>query len=128
MKIPSGLLDWQGQDAKASFHLEGSSGQRLQEFGFKADGIHASCHVLTSAGDVLKTWFEIHPGVAEFVDIIYDGVLRDSHANPNPGKVWNGTAIKVCQYNSRGKTGKLSGLKYVKPIVQARNREKGKIS
>ncbi|KAF7863911.1 hypothetical protein EAF04_006876 [Stromatinia cepivora] len=82
MKIPSGLLGFDGKTVKGEICLKGGGDNRkLHEEGMKREGNHFTCYALTAEGDAITPCFNINSGVVEFVDVIVDGILRASHSN-----------------------------------------------
>ncbi|CAD6442253.1 57e1e1d9-6f0f-4b10-a119-c831c10e5764 [Sclerotinia trifoliorum] len=82
MKIPSGLLGFDGKPVKGEICLKGGrENGKLHEEGMKREGNHFSCYALTAEGDAITPCFSINSGVVEFVDVVVDGILRASHSN-----------------------------------------------
>ncbi|KAJ8065973.1 hypothetical protein OCU04_005070 [Sclerotinia nivalis] len=82
MKIPSGLLGFDGKTVKGEICLKGGGDNgKLHEEGMKREGNHFTCYALTAEGDAITPCFNINSGVVEFVDVVVDGILRASHSN-----------------------------------------------
>ncbi|QSZ37527.1 hypothetical protein DSL72_008625 [Monilinia vaccinii-corymbosi] len=86
MKIPAGLLGFDGDAVKGEICLKGGNGARLLEEGMKREGNRFTCYALTSEGDAITACLAISSGVVEFVDVIVDGILRASHSNDKSTK------------------------------------------
>ncbi|EDN95979.1 predicted protein [Sclerotinia sclerotiorum 1980 UF-70] len=82
MRIPSGLLGFDGKPVKGEICLKGGGDNgKLHEEGMKREGNHFTCYALTAEGDAITPCFSINSGVVEFVDVVVDGILRASHSN-----------------------------------------------
>lgn len=84
MKIPTGLLGFDGKVVKGEICLKGGDGTKLHEEGLKREGNRFTCYALTSEDDAITPCLAINSGVVEFVDVIVDGILRASHSNDKP--------------------------------------------
>lgn len=107
MRLPAGILDMQGEKALGTIVLKGSNGEKLKEFGIENDGINGRCYVLTAPGDNIVVNYVLNPGVAEYVDVQVDGILRDSSSNPKPDRDFKNTVKKVSHQGSLGRREKL---------------------
>jgi hypothetical protein len=131
MKLPAGLLDTNGKPAKGWIYLRGSDGEILQEFGEAGVNTRASCHALTSVGDNIEIEFLLNPNIAQFVDVLIDGVLRETASTKNANKVFKGHITKVWHQQRTGNgvgSERMGALKYCTMIVQPRNASKGLFS
>jgi hypothetical protein len=124
MKLPEGLLNIKGKRALGVVELRGTDGNDLREYGTVNDGIHTTCLVLTSPGDIISVPFTIDPGVADFADLVVDGILRESAFVSGPTKSLKGHFRRV-SHQSRLKHNKRGGLKFCKMEVRSRDAEKG---
>jgi len=126
MKTPTGPLNIHGKAAKGTVVLKGNDGEDLQEFGGKTVGNQASCYALTSLGDIITVHFALSPGVADFVDVVVDGILRESVSNARPDKLFKGSFKKVCQHDRFHRSDRRAAFKFSKMVVQNRSTQKGK--
>lgn len=121
MKIPFSVLDINGNPAKGCFVLRGSNGEELKEYGSTSNGTNSICYVLTSATDIITVHQKLGPGVAEFVDLQVDGILRQIKSTVKPEKDFNASFNHVW-YQEKLSSGRgLGGIKSVKMEVQPRN-------
>lgn len=126
MKLPPGLLTAEGKAAKGWVQLRGSDGKCLKEYGTKNEGVYATCLVLTSPGDIITGSFVLDPGVADYVDIVIDGIRRESSSSSGADKCFNRIVKRVC-YQEKLKNGKRGGLKSCAMEIQSRNSDNGEI-
>lgn len=124
MKLPEGLLNIKGNRAFGFFELQGTDGNDLREYGTVTDGIHSTCLVLTSPGDVISVPFLIEPGVADFADLVVDGILRESASVSGLTRPIKGHFKRV-SHQRKLKNNKRGGLKFYKMEVQRRDARKG---
>lgn len=124
MRLPEGILNVKGRKAIGLIQLQGSDGNDLREYGSTNEGVQTTCLVLTSPGDVITVSFLLDRGVADFADLIVDGILRDSTSVSAANKIFKGTFKKAC-HQERLKNGKRGGLKACKMEIQSRDTESG---
>jgi hypothetical protein len=125
MKLPSGLLDKKGASAKGSVVLTShTTDTNLEEFGVtvNADDCTASCYVLAKSEDIIEVHFALNPNVADFVDIIVDGIRRRTFENGSQNITFRAKCDRVL-YMRRCKNNKRGGLRYSR--MQVRVRETG---
>lgn len=127
MKLPEGLLNIKGTRALGVVELRDTDGNDLREYGVAQKGFQTTCWVLTSPGDVISAPFSMDPGVADFADLVVDGILRDSISVSAPTKSLKGIFKRVC-HQPRLKNDKRGGLKFCKMVVQSRDTTKGEIT
>jgi hypothetical protein len=125
MRIPAGILDIHGKQAFGNIVLKGSNGEKLKEYGTEITGSNGSCYVLTAPGDNIIVHYVLNPGVADFVDLQVDGILRESSSNPRPDKEFR-NKIKKVSHQERNNKGVLGALKSSSMQVQARDAQHGK--
>lgn len=114
-------MDTKGNPAKGSVVLTShNTDANLEEFGTTVnnDDCTASCYVLAKDGDVIEIHFAINPNVADFVDIIIDGIRRRTFENRTQNITFRGTCDRVL-YMRRCKNGKRGGLRYFRMQVKA---------
>ena len=85
MKLSTGLLNAKGEVTKGEVLLQVNE-TNLREYGTTEDGMKSTCYVLTSPGDVISVVFAITSGTTQVVDLVVDGVLRQSLCNK---RAWN---------------------------------------
>ena len=124
MKLPPGLLTAEGKAANGCVQLRGSDGKCLKEYGTNNEGIYATCLVLTSPGDIITSSFVLDPGVADHVDIVIDGIRRESSSSSGADKCFNRIVKRAC-YQDRLKNGKRGGLKSSAMEIQSRKTDNG---
>lgn len=81
MHLPPEILDVNGDPGFGTIFLRGSNGEVLMEFGQMDAGVNRSCYVLTSTDDTIVVHFSLKPGVADFVDLQVDGIVRESQSH-----------------------------------------------
>ncbi|PVH78239.1 hypothetical protein DL98DRAFT_256432 [Cadophora sp. DSE1049] len=119
MKIPSGSLDANGKTAKGEVILTvGEDQVALQEFGTTTEGNKTSCYVLTSRGDIPTMRFALNASIADHVDLVVDGVLRNCQSTPF-SKTFKGTFEKALYQGMKTKS-KRGAVKYSKMQVKDR--------
>lgn len=132
MKIPPGLFDPSGK-ASASwvsiYAVDGENETELREFGPKinGEGDNTSCYVLAAPGDILRVKYSLYGGEAEFLDLVVDGILRDSlvnsHIKTEPKKGYAG-AFDWALYQVKNGP-RASALQQWQMVVQHRTNGKG---
>jgi hypothetical protein len=124
MKLPEGILNVKGMKASGVVQLQGSDGNDLREYGSTNEGVQTTCLVLTAPGDIITVPFILNRGVADFADLVVDGILRDSTSVSAPNKSFKGNFKRVC-HQERFKNDKRRGLKSCKMEIQSRDTESG---
>lgn len=106
--------------------LQGSNGEELKEYGATTNGTHSTCYVLTSTKDIITLHQKLSPGVAEFVDLQVDGILRESTSTERPDKEFKWNLKKVfLQERLTGERGLAASVKYCRMEVHPRNAKHG---
>lgn len=126
MKIPEGLLTAQGKDAAGAFHLQGTDGQCLREYGTTYDGIYATCLVQTTPGDLITGSFALDPGLADYVDLVVDGIRRESSLSSGSDKSFNRLFKRACYQEKNGS--RKGGLKSCAMEIQTRKSDRGEMN
>lgn len=124
MKCPEVLINAKGTKTSAEVQIRGHDGKALREYGIISDGLNTSCLALTSPGDAIIIPFVLEPGVADFVDLVVDGIRRDCATSTGSDKTFARTFKRVC-HQDRLKNGKRGGLKSCAMEIQSRNAENG---
>ena len=123
------MLNREGVDGSVTVFLKGSNGEILKEYGasIEAETNTSTCFVLTALDDILSIHYVSDPGLVDFLDVVVDGILRES---VSPVK-HQGTVRRVCE---QGKFKKKPGNvvdrampKFSKLQACKRNTAKGKI-
>jgi hypothetical protein len=125
MKIPEGLLTAQGKKAAGAVYILGTDGQYLREYGTAQDGIYSTCLVLTSPGDMITGSFALEPGLADHVDLVVDGIRRESSSSSGSDKSFNRMYKRAC-YQEK-KDNRTGGLKSCAMMIQTRKADEGEI-
>jgi hypothetical protein len=126
MKLLEGVVAVNGAKAKGEAKLRSSDGQVLSEYGTVNNGVYATCFVLASPGDIITAPFALRRGVADFADLVVDGIRRDSVSATRQDRSFSRIFRRAC-YCEKLKNGKTGGLKSCHMKVQSRDIEKGKI-
>lgn len=126
MELPEGLLTVKGTKATSVVRLLGSDGRLLREYSTVNSRIYTTCLVPTSPGDIVTALFVLQPEVADFVNLVVDGIRRDSASTSGPEKSFNRIFKRAC-HQGKHKNGKTGGLKSCTMEVQSRNADKGEI-
>ncbi|KAL3428304.1 hypothetical protein PVAG01_01813 [Phlyctema vagabunda] len=90
MKPPSSITG-----AKGDVNLLAND-VKLAEYEFTEKDRQSSCSVLTAPGEIINASFSIESGTDEIVDLIVDGILRESKTNNRSAKVHKHTFSTVC--------------------------------
>ena len=127
MKHPPELLDVHGKARKGRVVLTaGEVETTLNEFGTWVENSQTNCYVLTSPGDVIAVRFELRPEACDFVDLVVDGIRRDSIAiNRQSGKIFRGAFERVCHQTRIYGPDKRKVLKSCEMIVRERSTKQG---
>jgi hypothetical protein len=113
MKHPPGLHDNRGRAGKGLVGLTaGEDKIPLEEFGTWTGGNETNCYVLTSPGDIIGVRFALNPGVGDFVDLVVDGIRRESTANNRLAETpFKGVFQRVCHQARIPSTERRAGIK-----------------
>ncbi|KAH8598118.1 hypothetical protein B0O99DRAFT_738961 [Bisporella sp. PMI_857] len=124
MKIPPGLRNHRGKEGSGNIELVGIDGQPLNEYGVSIDGNTIFCYALTAPGDVLTVQYEIGAGVVDFIDVVIEGILRES-AYPATTEIrkCKGSIKKFCESGKliRKSNPKRSAYRYSQLEVRQRS-------
>jgi hypothetical protein len=124
MRLPEELLTATGTKAAGVVELRGSDGNPLREYGTMNQGLYTTCLVLTSPGDIITVSFVLSPGVADYADLVVDGIRRDSASTLRADMSFNRVFKRVC-YQGTLNNGRKGGFKSCAMEVRSRNAEKG---
>ena len=99
MKGPPGIMNSEGVEGEIDVSLEGSNGKYLEEYGASITAVTntSTCYVLTALHDVLSIHYILGRGVADFIDIVVDGILRESVSHSKPDIPFKGVVRRVCE-------------------------------
>ncbi len=130
MKSPPDLHDNIGRVGRGSVVLVTGYGletRELQEFGTITEGNTSTCSVLVAPDMNLYPRWSINAEIAEFVDVVVDGVLRGSVLNHSIHTLFQNSLDKVLYQplDSKSKVGKLGGVKNCQMQVTIRDASKG---
>lgn len=96
----------------------------LKEFGVTEFGNGVMCYVPVSLGDSLTLNFEIPSGEMQIVDVLIDGIVRETIFNNRAAHIHRGKIIKVCACERRP-SGAKGKLQHCDMAVQNRRTTKG---
>ena len=99
----------------------------LQELAVRDSGNSIQCLVPVSLGDKLSVQFHIPCGEFEIVDLVVDGILRETSFNNRVSKTHNGSFTKVCHCERRD-TGSMGGIQHYDMVVTERTKTHGTCS
>jgi hypothetical protein len=102
MKVPAGLLGFNGEVVKGEICLRDGDNKSLLEYGVEQVGNRVTCYALATEEDILIPYISITSGTEEFVDIVADGILRASHNNDKGTKKTTKNFDWVCGHIKQG--------------------------
>jgi hypothetical protein len=127
MRLPHGVIGQPGKQPKKKMSeavsILNQSGV-LKEFGTTESNNQIQCYLPVAPGDNLTMSFEIPSGEVQIIDILIDGIVRETIFNNRGSLFHRGKVTKVCACERRP-SGSKGKLELYDMVVQARTNTKG---